>query len=52
MNGTDAASSAMIRPVAFVAHAAVGSQGVDAASVSAQVRDRIALVDIYRNKVS
>lgn len=40
----------MIRSVALVAHAAIGSQSVDATSVTAQVRNSVALVDIFVDK--
>ena len=36
----------MIWSVSFVTHAAIRSQSVDAASVAAQVRNRVTLVDI------
>ena len=47
---TDAASSAVIRPVSFVAHATVRAQGVDAFAVLAQVGDGVAFVNVCNSQ--
>ena len=36
----------MIRSISFVAHATIRAQGIDAAAVTAQIRNRVAFVNI------
>ena len=43
---TDASSSTMIRSISFVAHATIRAQSIDAAAVTAQIRNRVAFVNI------
>ena len=36
----------MIRSISFVAHATIRAQSIDAAAVTAQIRNRVAFVNI------